>query len=319
MTVKLAHLRDVLAVAETGSLRAAGRQLGITQPAITRSIREIEHELGVPLFERHAKGVKVTPIGASFLRRAEAIQSELRRAREEIEQLKGHQTGQVTVAFSSGSAIAILPGALPTFRKRFPDAMVKIMESLFQSVEAEIISGSVDFYVGPLDDVISSTTLLVDKLFDNRRMVIARRGHPLQGARTLAELSGAKWIRPAFTTRKSEADFELVFERAGLPQPQVVMHTRSALMTLLAMTSSDLLTILPTQLLDFPAAMDRLQPLTLEEELYAAPICRIRRRDLPLTPMAEHLFDLIQKSAENYERTHRTAAMRGPRLINLRD
>ncbi len=311
MTMKLLHLRDVLAVAERGSLRAAGRQLGITQPAITRSIREIEHELGVSLFERHAKGVTVTPIGASFLRRAEAIQTELRRAREEIEQLKGHQTGHVTVALSSASAIAILPAALPPFRKRYPGAILKIMESLFQSVEADIISGSIDFYVGPLDEVITSTSLWVEKLFDNQRMVIARRGHPLSKARTLAELVGAEWIRPAFTTRQSEADFELVFERAGLPRPQVVMHTRSALITLLAMANSDLLTILPKQLLEFPAAVERLQPLNIHEELYAAPICRVRRRDLPLTPMAEYLFDAMQKAGRNYDRT-RKSRTRGP-------
>jgi LysR family transcriptional regulator of abg operon len=91
--MKLSQLRDVVAVSETGSLRAAGRHLGIAQPAITRSIREIEHELGVTLFERHAKGVRLTDIGRAFVRRAESVQSELRRAEEEIAQLKGRLTG----------------------------------------------------------------------------------------------------------------------------------------------------------------------------------------------------------------------------------
>lgn len=66
--MKLTHLRDIIAVSEHGSLRAAGRHLGIAQPAITRSIREIEHELGVPLFERHAKGVRLTSMGEVFVR-----------------------------------------------------------------------------------------------------------------------------------------------------------------------------------------------------------------------------------------------------------
>ena len=70
--MKLTHLRDVLAVAEQGSIRAAGRLLGTTQPAITRSIRELEHELGVSLFERHAKGIRLTDMGQVFVRRAAA-------------------------------------------------------------------------------------------------------------------------------------------------------------------------------------------------------------------------------------------------------
>lgn len=85
--MKLSHLWNVLAVAELGSLRAAGRKMGVAQPAITRSIRELEHDLGATLFERHAKGVRLTEIGRAFIARAEAVQSELRRARDEIEQL----------------------------------------------------------------------------------------------------------------------------------------------------------------------------------------------------------------------------------------
>ena len=99
--MKLSHLRDILAVSERGSLRAAGRYLGVAQPAITRSIREIEHELGVPLFERHAKGVRLTAMGEVFVRRAATIDSELRRAREEINQLRGRATGQVAIAMST--------------------------------------------------------------------------------------------------------------------------------------------------------------------------------------------------------------------------
>ena len=74
--MKLTHLRDVVAVAERGSLRAAARHLGIAQPAITRSIREIERELGVVLFERRARGVVLTPMGEVFMRRALVMQNE---------------------------------------------------------------------------------------------------------------------------------------------------------------------------------------------------------------------------------------------------
>src|SRR5271170_5587069 len=98
--MKLTQFRDLLAVVQTGSLRAASRQLGIAQPVITRSIRELEHELGTPLLERHSKGVALTPAGERFVRRIEAIRAEVRRAREEVEQWGGDFVGEVAIGLT---------------------------------------------------------------------------------------------------------------------------------------------------------------------------------------------------------------------------
>ena len=298
--MKLSHIRDVLAVAECGSLRAAGRHLNIAQPAVTRSIHEIERELGVSLFERHAKGVRPTAMGEAFLRRAKAIESELRRVQDEIEQLKGHSVGQVCIALSSASLIALLPTAITAFRKRYPDSLLKISEGLFQTVEPEILNGQIDFYVGPIDPSISSTRLMVEKLFDNRRVVTARKGHPLTNARSLKDLEGASWVRPTVTPRSSEADFEVMFAELGMKPPHIVAHVHSALSTLVTVASSDLLSILPQQWLEFPATAERLIGLQLVEKMPAAPVCIVRRHDMPLTPMAEHLCDLMRRAGGHY-------------------
>ena len=110
--MKLNSLLHFLAVAERGSLRAAARDLEISQPAITRSVQELEKELGVVLFERRTKGVTVTPMGAVFLRRAMAVRNELRRAQDEIAQMRGDLHGQVCVCLSSVAHMAMLPNAL---------------------------------------------------------------------------------------------------------------------------------------------------------------------------------------------------------------
>ncbi|WP_293881801.1 LysR family transcriptional regulator, partial [Sphingomonas sp.] len=65
----MTHLRDLVAIAEKGGLRRAARHLGLAQPAITRSIRELEHELGATFFERTTTGMNLTPVGAAFCRR----------------------------------------------------------------------------------------------------------------------------------------------------------------------------------------------------------------------------------------------------------
>ena len=298
--MKLSHLRDVVAVAELGSLRAAGRHLGVAQPAITRSIREIEQELGIALFERHAKGVRLTVMGAAFVRRAASVQAELRRATDEIEQLKGRATGEVALGMSPASVISLMPSAISHFRKRYPHAVLKISESLFQPIESELLDGNVDFWVGPLEDSFSSSQLIVERLFDNPRAIVARRGHPLAMATSLHDLVDAQWIRPTLTTRSTEGDFDTMFERLGLPQPEIVLHARSALITLLAVANTDLLTVLPQNWLDFPGTAALVEAITVNETMMAAPISIVRRLDMPLTPIAEHLCDLVRRAGTNY-------------------
>lgn len=301
--MKLSHLRDVLAVAEHGSLRAAGRRLGITQPAITRSIRDIEQELGVSLFERHAQGVRLTEMGRAFARRAEAAQSELRRAQEEIEQMKGRTSGEVSIALSTASIMSIMPRAIADFRRRFPDAVLKIHESFFQPIEQDLLNGGVDFYVGPLERRTIAPQFAVEQLFENVRLILARKGHPLAGARSLEDLVGARWIRPTLSSHIVEGDFEEMFARAGLPRPQIVVNARSALITMLAIAESDLLTVLPRQWLDLPLLKGLVEPLALPP-IAAAPITIVRRQDAPLTPAAEYMCDMLRRVAQHYAASH---------------
>ena len=98
--MKLNQFRDVVAIAERGSLRAAARHLQLAQPALTRSVQELERELGAPLFERRARGMILTPIGQAFVRRASAVLTEVRRARDEAEQLHGGTSGKVVAGLS---------------------------------------------------------------------------------------------------------------------------------------------------------------------------------------------------------------------------
>src|SRR5258706_6657338 len=258
--MKLNQLRDVLAVAEGGSLRAAARSLGIAQPALTRSIQELERELGVPLFERKAKGVTVTAMGELFIRRANAVRSELRRAREEIDQVKGRFHGNVSVCLSTVAHIALLPYALPQFRARYPDVHLDLMEGLFPNVEASLRAGIVDCYIGPPPRDPPGTDLIVEKLFDNTRIIVGRKGHPLGQARSLRNLIDAEWLWTSVTF-KSDEELGPIFAQHGLPPPRIVLQSHSALSFIVAVAYSDLLAMLPAQWMEFPLTRDGLHPI----------------------------------------------------------
>lgn len=260
----------------------------------------MEHELGVALFERRPRGVVLTDLGRVFLRRAATIQNELRLATDEIAQMRGHSTGQVSVYLSSAVQMALFPRVLEPFRKRFGDVYLTVSEAAFPVIEAKLLEGEFDFYAGPLADHIPSPELLVEKLFDNTRLVFGRKGHPKANARTLRDLVDTRWIRTLIAVDKS-AEIAHVFAQHGLKEPIVEMTAGSTIGVILAAASTDLLTMLPKQWLEFESARQTLDPIHIEETLAAPPIFLVSRARLPLTPAAEYLADLIRRASGRYQ------------------
>ncbi len=292
--MKFSQMRDVVAIAERGSLRAAARHLSLAQPALTRSIHELERELGVPLFERRARGMILTPMGEAFVRRASAVLSEVRRARDEVEQLHGGTRGKVVAGLSLAAHVALLPPALKPFRARYPQVQLHLIEGWYPTLEAALKEGSVDFYVGPRHERPPSAELVQEHLFDNTRVVLGRRGHPLGRARSLKDLVDAEWATTSVTF-KAEEELRELFEQHQLPAPRLALQSQSALTLMVALANSDLLTMVPVQWTQFAAVAQSLAPLRLKEIFPAPSIVIVRRAGLPLTPAAEFLLDLMRR------------------------
>ena len=293
--MKLSQIRDVVAIVEHGSLRAAAQRLGLAQPALTRSIRELERELGASLFERHAHGMKLTVMGEAFIRRARAVQAEIRHSHEEIDQLKGIMTGQVSIGLSMASSIVFLPSVMAPFLKRFPGVRLKITEGLFPELRHKIVEGDVDFYVGPIVEQPQPRELVVEELIESERIVLGRIGHPLQGVRSLAELVSARWVGISIAAT-GVVEPRGIFKLHGLPPPVIEIETQSALSTIIIAAKSDLLTMLPRMCLRYPG-VDKLLKRIEVEKVEAPTICITRRSALPLTPAAEFLSDLVRRAA----------------------
>lgn len=293
--MKLHHFRDVVAIAERGSLRAAARHLDLAQPALTRSLGELERELGAPLFERQARGMTPTPMGQAFVQRATAILHEVRRAREEALQVQGGLRGSVVVGLSIAAHIAVLPKVLQPFRTRYPAVQLHIVEGVYPPLEADVRDGSIDFYVGPEPERPVAAELLQEPLFANLRTIMGRRGHALAGARSLRQLADAEWATTSITQRAEEEMGEL-FRRHGLPPPRLALQTQSALTLIVSLAHSDLLAMVPIQWTEFVPTAGLLQTIQVAEPLPAPAIVLIRRAGLPLTPAAMFLADLIRKA-----------------------
>ena len=303
--MKLTQLRHLIAVAERGSLRAAARELGVAQPAVTRSIQELERELGVPLLERHARGVFVTDMGQLLLRRAGSIVHEVRRAQEEIQQSNGGLAGTVTGAFSSVPHVSMLPHALRPFRQRYPKVRIRIIEAVYPMAEVGLLDGSIDFYIGPLHRDSLAPSLSKTKLFDNERVVLARKGHPLAGARALRELKQAEWLTTSIT-HNAEEELRELFERHRMMAPSIVIQAQSAFSAMTVLAATDLLALMPVQWTDFELTRRSLQRINVRETIAAPPIVLVRRAGLALTPAAEFFADLLRRAAGRQPGTARS-------------
>ncbi|MES2910677.1 MAG: LysR substrate-binding domain-containing protein [Pseudomonadota bacterium] len=308
--MKLHHLRNLVAVADANSIRGAARAQGLAQPAITRGLRDLEKELGVPLLERHGKGVSLNAYGQSFVVRARSILQDVERGRQEIEQLKGRGEGRVSAGLSGAVFLALVPQVYKGFRMEYPDARLSLTEGLFPAMEPQLKDGSLDFYVGPRPVGDIDRFYKAELLFHNPRVVVARKGHPLGNARSLRELTGAEWI---MTGVRQPVDVEFVEQFAvhGLPAPRSVTETLTTLPLVALLTSTDTLAFLPPQWTSNALFRDSLQQIAVEEELQGPDIVLIRRSAMPLTPMAEKLATLFERASGTPFKSDQTSVMAG--------
>ncbi len=307
--MKLHHLRNLVAVVERGSLRAGARHLGIAQPAMSRSIVELERELGVVLFRRSKFGMTLTRTGEGFARRAMAILTDLQRSIDEIDQLSGEDKGQITLACTSASTIAILPTVVNRFHRKFPNVKIRVIEGSLPMLESDLRDGLVDLYIGPVTPGYRDPALTITSLFENERIVVARHDHPLRNATRLEQLLSASWVTSPISIDNDKEVIGL-FTSAGLSAPKIVMQASTGFTMATIIISSDLVGPVPRQWSDVIRLTGLMTQIPIADMPSAPPICSVRRSSVPLTPAAEHLNDIAARAAS----MHMHALVKPPQI-----
>lgn len=295
--MRLTQIRDFLAVVDAGSIRAAARGLGLSQPALTKSMRQLEEELGAVLVTRSVRGARLTEVGRAFLARARAVSADLRRAREEIAQMRGERAGSLAIGAAPGPALGLLPAALPRLRRHWREASIHVVDVSPPDVLPALREGTLDLAlsvrIGPLAE--RNKECLVEPLYMNEAVIIARRGHPLAAAHSLAELAEAEWIRtgpPDYTPALPAA-----FRAAGLPPPRYRVGCESFLALSALVAQSDLLAVVPWQIAAREKKAGWIVRIPVREAMPAREISVFRRADVPLTPIAREFVEVLRAAA----------------------
>ena len=150
------QLNAVLAVVEYRSFVAAASSLKMSQPALTRTIKQIETELGVLLFSRSTRQVTITDAGKEFAALAERLLNDLKISVESMRELADQPRGQIVVASVVSLANAVLPTLIADYSREFPGIEVHLREGLHSVVRDEVRGGLADFGIGYIDDVPKS-------------------------------------------------------------------------------------------------------------------------------------------------------------------
>jgi DNA-binding transcriptional LysR family regulator len=276
--LRLTRLRHFCMVAERGSIGLAARVLHITQPALTRSIRKAEEEMGEPLFERTAQGIILTPLGRTLLPYAQAILSEADRALQECRNLRGERGARIKLGISPNFAGFLVPEALSRFLASYPDAHVEVQTGTLEQLLALLTGAQIDLALsmiwrGSLDAPLGRMAeLFHEQLHTLPASVYAPAGHPLAaaGRATLEELQHQRWAVPHGISISHI--FQGKFTSRGLTPPHQCVSTASLDLLIKSCLQLNTLTLVPQHLVREEVDSGRMVPLecpdlTLEYEV----------------------------------------------------
>jgi LysR family transcriptional regulator of abg operon len=301
MGLSLKQLETFVAVAETGSIRAAARGLNVSQPAVTKSVRNLESGLHAQLMQRTPHGVTLTAVGRSFLTRVRVAQAELRRAQEEA---TSGGAGAATVAVGLGpvAAVMLAPQVLARLHRESPGAGIRVMEGFPPALLPLVRDGTLDLAIGPKLDTRLDPGLSFRPLFREDFVVVARNDHPLRNVRSLAQLVDAEWAT-LWKSGLPNSPLDRLFSAAGLPMPRQAMQCESYNLVVSVVARTDLLALLSRRGLALPLASQSLRVIALRAQHPQLTVGMFTRADGPLSKHATTLARILTSEARALTRS----------------
>ncbi len=300
-TQRLIHL---MTAARRGSLTEAAAELGLTQPALSKSIRALEQSVGMPVLMRSRNGVAVTAAGEALVARGRAIEAELRAAEQELASMRDAGRGHVTIGCGPSEATRLLPAALEQLRRGQPALRISVLYGLNEALMPMVKSGEIEFALSSVPRTAHDPELVHEALHSDRAAVIARAGHPLAGKRNVrpADLAGASWVLARRRELERRALDEL-FLNAGLKPVEAEVETTSAVLMKTLVMAGDFLTFLPRELIWWEERAGLLRPLAVAAPQWARAVGITRRRSARLGTGAAALAAALRTAAATIARS----------------
>ncbi|GAB7545156.1 LysR substrate-binding domain-containing protein [Cupriavidus sp. 8B] len=298
--MKLHQLRALVAIAEHGSINGAARALCVTQPAITKTMRELETEVGVALLIRNTWGLTITGEGQRLLARSRLIVHELERAEEDMAQLRGVRAGHLRIGVSPLAGLSMLPEAFARFRRAMPDVAVDFLELDSAQLLENLRNSRLDFALAAFQQQPDDSLVSCTELFSFSTAFSIRRSSPLAGSTSLAQLQDVEWLH-SDASENYPRFLAVLFESHGLPPPRRITRCTSNLLFASLLLETDAVAPLSIASLQAKLTVGQLVPLPLSEKPPDLKLALMVREGAILTEPADYYLHCIRMLASQDE------------------
>lgn len=290
------QLRDIeyfAVVAEHGNVRRASESLGLSPPALSKSLHRLENSMQAKLVERTPKGVALTPVGIALLAQVQRIRLTLDDVAREAADLTQGRAGHLRVGASQADS-ELLPAAFAEMLKEESKLTIEVVVSDNDVMLPQLRKGELDVILNSLP-ARAPEGLDYEHLYDDGWVVCAAAHHRLAKAKRvgLTDLAQERWALSGLNHRAPQM-LQRVFEEAGLPPPRVAIEARSGRLRLQTCAQTDLLGLMTKQVLQPASARYRLKVIPVKELALHRPVYAIYRREAYLSPAARRLIKILK-------------------------
>jgi DNA-binding transcriptional LysR family regulator len=293
--LKLHDVRVLMSVVQAGSMSKAAERLGTAQPALSRSIAELEQALGVRLLDRGPRGVMPTTYGRALIKRGVAVFDELRQGVKDIEFLADPTAGELRIGAGESMAAGPILVAIDRLSRQYPRISVHVATGNLERLCDELIQRNIEIAIIRITGPIIDRQLVVGTLFEDSYVVAAGAQNPWTRRRRvqLADLVNEPWVLRPFDMLPG-AFIAQVFHASGLPPPRATVFTMSINMHNRLLATGRYLGVLPSFSLRLPGAHPSLKALPVELPGTRQPTGIITVKNRTLSPLAQLFLDRLR-------------------------
>ncbi|HDK7041792.1 TPA: LysR family transcriptional regulator [Klebsiella pneumoniae] len=294
--IRLRHLHTFVAVAQQGTLGRAAETLNLSQPALSKTLNELEQLTGTRLFERGRLGAQLTLVGEQFLTHAVKVLDALNSAGQALNRKEGLNNDIVRIGALPTAALGILPTVIGQFHKQQKDITLQVATMNNTMLLAGLKSGEIDIGIGRMSDPELMSGLHYELLFLESLKLVVRPGHPLlQETVTLSRVM--EWpvvVSPKGTVPRQNA--EALLQSQSCKMPAGCIETLSASLSRQLTVDFDYVWFVPSGAVKDDLRRGVLTALPIATQGAGEPIGILTRVDATLTPGTQTLLSAIRKS-----------------------
>ena len=294
--IRLRHLHTFVAVAQQGTLGRAAETLNLSQPALSKTLNELEQLTGTRLFERGRLGAQLTLVGEQFLTHAVKVLDALNSAGQALNRKEGLNNDIVRIGALPTAALGILPTVIGQFHKQQKDITLQVATMNNTMLLAGLKSGEIDIGIGRMSDPELMSGLHYELLFLESLKLVVRPGHPLlQETVTLSRVM--EWpvvVSPKGTVPRQNA--EALLQSQGCKMPAGCIETLPASLSRQLTVDFDYVWFVPSGAVKDDLRRGVLTALPIATQGAGEPIGILTRVDATLTPGTQTLLSAIRKS-----------------------